>query len=182
MTSWLRVLVLALALTLIPLGIGMVLVIRDRTDPGPAAYESTALASYDTSTVRITRSPFCDRIAPEAVTAALDGEASSDEAWNDGDEAPGVGQITHEFGCQYAGDAEAEASAWVVAPPISVERAGRLTAEAATERGCQALPDAPAFGDPSVAISCSGPQRSVVSSAACSATRGSAVGWRSPGR
>jgi hypothetical protein len=48
------------------------------------------------------------------------------------------------------------ARAWVFAPPVTPDEARALAAAAARERGCRALPDAPAFGSPTAAIACTG--------------------------
>lgn len=154
-------LLVALATTMVLVGTGVWVTSAPDTEREPAPYEGTPLASYDTSVVPIARAPFCDLIAPEAVEAALAAEPKDEERWVDGDDLSGIG-VVHEFGCRLRAG-RTEARAWVLAPPITVERAGRLVRSARQESGCQATEDAPAYGDPSVALICTGPKRQFAS-------------------
>lgn len=163
MTSWLRALAIALALTAIAVGVGVVLNARGPAEPEPVGHTSTPLASYDTKAVAIARSGFCDGVPDEAVTEALGAAADDESAWANGDEVPGTPEVAHEFGCSFTGTAGAEAAAWVFTPPITVDRASDLAEEAATQQGCRVEPDAPAYGDPSVALVCAGPKRTFAS-------------------
>ncbi len=129
-------------------------------DGSPAAAPSTVpptpLASFDTTVLTVARADFCARVAPAAVEDALGGAAASSRSWANGDRAKladGVTDVAHEFGCRWRAADGTTATAWVFAPPVTREQAGRL-ARAATGDGCRPVPDAPRFGAPSVAVRC----------------------------
>lgn len=162
MSTVLRALSLSALLTLAPVGIG-VAVSDDRTPTRePAGYQATELADFDTSTAVVQRAPFCELVAEEAVDAALGGAATLTSYVNgeESDAVPG-GDVSHEYGCRFVPDAEgsaagastAEARGWVFAPPVTADRARQLVAAART-KGCTVAPDAPAYGTPSVALTC----------------------------
>ncbi|QYJ04248.1 hypothetical protein KUV85_00775 [Nocardioides panacisoli] len=151
----------AIGATAVLVGTGVWLTDEPAPAP-PPAYEPTLLEDVDTSTIAITRGPFCDLLAEEPVTEVLGGEVSDRTVWVDGDELPGVG-VVHEYGCQLRTEDGPEARAWVLAPPVTPAR-GRELAEAATaESNCEARGDAPAYGAPSVALVCEGPNRTFAS-------------------
>lgn len=156
-----RSMLLALVLTALPVGAGLLLADPgDETEPvaEPPAHESTPLASYDTASVVVARAGFCDRIPEEAVAEALDGRPPRSEVtWGNGEPAtvvPGVEDVAHEYGCRFEGGSGTEARAWVFTPPVTRERAADLVAEASRQGSCERRPDAPAYGDPSVALVC----------------------------
>ena len=157
----LRSILLALALTALPVVAGVIWAgsgsDRDPAPTGPPAYESTPLASYDTSTVAVARAGFCDRIAEEAVSEALGGEPSAESSYDTGERAAvaGAGEdVLHEYGCRFRGGRGAEARAWVFAPPVTVERARGLVEEASGIGRCRPQQQAPEYGVPSVALVC----------------------------
>lgn len=150
-------LLVALASTMALVGTGVWVTGAPDTEREPAPYEGTPLASYDTSVVAIARAPFCDLIAPEAVEAVLGAEPAKETQWVDGDALGGIG-VVHEYGCRLRAG-RTEARAWVLAPPVTAERAGRLVRSARRESGCRATRGAPAYGEPSVALICTGPKR-----------------------
>lgn len=175
MPTVLRAFLLAAVLTLCPVAAGVLL--ADDGEPQeaapppqqqPPAYESTPLASYDTTTVAVARRGFCDLLSEDALAEALDitVEAEREESsYANGDRAalvPKVEDIAHEYGCTIAGG-RAEARAWVFAPPVTVDRARELVRAAEGERACAPQPDAPAYGEPSVALLCTGKVMRVVS-------------------
>jgi hypothetical protein len=123
--------------------------------PVPSAV-STPLTDFATDGVTIARADFCARVAPDAVEEALGGAAESSETYANGDRAqvaPGVHDVVHEYGCTWKAADGTIARAWVFAPPVTAEQAAALR-KAATGRGCRPIKDAPAYGDPSVAVRC----------------------------
>lgn len=173
MPTVLRAFLLAAVLTLCPVAAGVLLV--DDGEPQqaappqePPAYESTPLASYDTATVAVARTAFCDLVSEDALAEALDITVETDRdesSYANGDRAelvPKVEDVAHEYGCTVVGG-RAEARAWVFAPPVTVDRARELVTAAEGERACAPQPDAPAYGEPSVALLCTGKVMRVVS-------------------
>lgn len=150
-----RALALAALLTLVPVGIG-VAVSDDRTPTREvAAYEGTDLADFDTAAAVVQRAPFCELVPDEAVSAALGAEAEL-TAYGNGEESEALpsGDVAHEYGCLFnAGPTVGNARAWVFAPPVTAARAGQLVSAARTA-GCTAEAAAPAYGTPSLALSC----------------------------
>ncbi|NYD58046.1 hypothetical protein BKA08_002284 [Nocardioides marinisabuli] len=134
-------------------------------EPTEPAVSTVALADIDTSDLVVPRVGLCDGLPVAAVEAALGGEARRSETWADGEEArlsAEVRDVAHEDGCRFDGPARTSAAAWVFTPPVSPARAEEL-AESALDgagRRCRDVPDAAAYGDPSVAQTCrSGPLR-----------------------
>ncbi|GAA1789393.1 hypothetical protein GCM10009795_038960 [Nocardioides hankookensis] len=103
------------------------------------------------------RGDFCPRVAPQAVTDALGTDSSDEKTWANGDRvrlADGVKDVAHEYGCSWTADDGTVARAWVFAPPVTAADAADLGRKARRSDGCRALPDAPAYGAPSVAVRC----------------------------
>ena len=169
----LRVLVVAGVVTLVVVGGGVLALGTSGTsgtggsgdDPAPrvAAFHTTPLAGYDTTTASVARAPFCDRIDDRQVEAVL-GQAPEPTTWQSGDQVDvaGSGQtdVVHEFGCSYAVAGVGTAQAWVFAPPMDAERAARLVTSAGKAAGCQAGPG-PAYGSPTLALVCAAPDGTV---------------------
>jgi hypothetical protein len=159
MPTVVRVLFVALLLTALPIGAAVWL--RGGAEPsphtGPAPYRSVPLEDYDTTVVDVTRAGFCDRIAPDAVSAALGADAKDNTSYANGDKVelvPRETDVAHEYGCTYLGPHGTEARAWVFAPPVTVDRARQLVDEASGISGCKRQRPAPAYGDPGVALVC----------------------------
>ncbi|KQW49285.1 hypothetical protein ASC77_11405 [Nocardioides sp. Root1257] len=130
-------------------------------DDGPSAdrpsASSTPLQDFATDDVSVVRGEFCPRIAPEAVTDALGSESTDGTTWANGDRvelADGVRDVAHEYGCSWTAADGTVARAWVFAPPVTAAGAADLGRRARGADGCRALPDAPAYGAPSVATRC----------------------------
>jgi hypothetical protein len=125
-------------------------------DAAPSApFTATALADADTSGVVVTRGPFCDRVDARVVEAVL-GSAPQPQSWANGDQVDlgnGSPDVVHEFGCAYADPAAGEARAWVFAPPVDATRAAQLARSAGKAAGCTPG-TGPAFGSPTLALSC----------------------------
>lgn len=163
MLRLLRWLLLAVAVTALPVAVGVV-VLDDDDAPAarypPEDYESTALADYDTSVVALSRAPFCGRIPEEAFTEALPGDVGwTVTAYRNGqaaEMAPGLEDVAHEYGCRVegAGLVSGEVRAWLFAPPVTRSRAADLISEAAGRGSCKRQAQAPAYGEPSVALIC----------------------------
>lgn len=129
---------------------------RTTTPAATTTAPDVPLDEVDTSTVAVARTEFCGDVAPEAAEAAL-GEAPSDTTtYADGQSAQVTGtvrDIAHEFGCGWS-TPRANARAWVFAPPVTRRAARELVADARAEDGCSVESNAPAFGEPSVALTC----------------------------
>lgn len=126
------------------------------TPAAPTTAPDVALAEVDTTTVAVARTAFCDAVPAEAVEAALGAAPSDATTYADGQRAQVTGDvrdIAHEFGCGWT-TASANARAWVFAPPVTRRTARALVAEAREQDGCTAVPGSPAFGEPSVALTC----------------------------
>lgn len=150
--GWMRTAALALAL------ISTVALLAGCTSssdsPEPAA--STPLASYATESLTVARGDFCDRIGSAAVTRALGGEAEKTTHYTSGvptEMEVDLVDLSHEFGCRFT-TPDATARAWVFAPPITNERAKQAIASLTGMDRCVVLPDAPAFGQPTIALAC----------------------------
>lgn len=129
------------------------------SDPAPEAEPTdpgTPLASYDTTEVALARAPYCDRVEPGAIAAAL-GEVARRTSSHDNGEpvrlADGRRDVAHEYGCSWS-VGRATARTWLFAPPVTTGQARALVAEARSIPGCRADAKAPEFGTPSVALAC----------------------------
>ena len=127
--------------------------------PGPAAGPSeaaTPLASYDMAGVAIVRAPYCDRVDEAAVEEALGEPARRAASWDNGEPVRlggGVEDVAHEYGCTWSAGT-ARARTWLFAPPVTGTRARDAVQQARATRGCGPDDEAPAFGTPSVALTC----------------------------
>ena len=128
----------------------------DPPEPEPV-FTTTPLAEYDATSAVVARAAFCDRIDDRQVAAALDVEAAPDvQAWSSGDQVDlgdGTTDVAHEYGCGYATTDVGEARAWVFASPVGVEQAERMVRIAQKARNCTTA-DGPAFGAPTLAMTC----------------------------
>lgn len=130
---------------------------EEEPDPGPPPAEPTPLAELATESLTIARKPFCAQIAPAAVEDALGGAPERRDQWVNGDRAtvaPGVADVVHEYGCRWRAVDGTAVSGWVFAPPIAPGRAAVLRRAAAQADGCRPVAGAPAYGSPSVAVTC----------------------------
>ena len=148
---------LATAATLVAVG-GGVLALGGTGAPshGSAPFTTTPLSAYDTTTAVVVRGPFCDQLDLRQAEAALDGPVDNTHSWRNGDTlevSPGVTDVVHEFGCEYTAADGTVAHAWVFAPPVDAKQAERLIRSAGKGPGCEAG-DGPAFGDPTLALTC----------------------------
>lgn len=144
----------AIGATALLVGTGVWLTAEPEADPArEPGYRPAALADHDTGSVALVRGPFCDLLADGAVEHAVDGDPGTPTTWTDGDELPDVG-VVHEYGCRWTAGGGAEASAWVLSPPVTEQRADRLADAAGREGECRTRSDAPAYGAPSVALLC----------------------------
>jgi hypothetical protein len=162
-------LVVAVVLTAALVTVGVLVLGRDSSTPrraaGPKPFETTPLSAYDAQGVALTRAPFCDRLDPRQVSAALGAQAASTRSWKAGDRVSlgkGAADEAQEFGCQYDGPDGAVARAWAFAPPVDATAAAKLVKSASKARGC--APVAPAFGEPGTGLSCSAADGSATAS------------------
>lgn len=125
-------------------------------EPQPAAPEPTTLESYDTSGVRVVRSPFCDRLSPTGVEHALGDPPERSTSWQNGDRVrlpDGSRDRVHEYGCAWTAGDGTSARAWVFVPPVTPGDARRLVGSVVRDDGCETSRDTP-FGRPSVTARC----------------------------
>lgn len=144
---------LAVVLPVVVAGAGLLTACTRADLPEPEPALATPLASYDTGRAVVTRAEFCELVGPDALEEAL-GEVVEPETWGDGDRID-VGarrDAVQEFGCRWPARA-ATGAAWVAAPPVSLDLARRLVGEQ-PGAGCSHVTDAPAYGDPSRAVTC----------------------------
>jgi hypothetical protein len=152
----------ALAATVV-IVVGGVLALDDGDDTTPPeiddTFTTTPLSDIDTTGVSVVRGPFCEAIDDRQVEAVL-GAVPDVLEWRNGDELDLAGSrrdVVHEFGCSYAVQDAGSARAWVFAPPVDAARAARLVESAEQGAGCQTAPG-PAFGAPTVALTCTNKQ------------------------
>ncbi len=127
--------------------------------PSPATPEPTPtpLAALDTTVMTVQRAAFCDLVDPAALERALGGEPGDVRTYRNGESAlvaPGVKDISHEFGCRWK-RGRTVARGWVFAPPVTPDDADLLRTQARRADGCTVRGAAPAFGSPSLARTCS---------------------------
>lgn len=125
--------------------------------PQPSAVDSgTSVGDLDTTALVVRRAPFCDRIDPQAVTRALGARAATAHEYRSGERARVAGHVSdvlHEFGCSWSASGTT-VRAWVFVPPVTAQRARGLVHEVQGTAGCTRAPDAPAYGHPSLSLSC----------------------------
>ncbi len=130
-------------------------------DP-PAAPEpdrGTPLTQVETTSLTVARGPWCAQLTQSSVEQALGTAVAESSQHLSGDRvriAPGVRDVVHEDGCAFTGEDGTVARTWVFAPPVTPARARQLARAAAATQGCTPLPDAAAFGSPSVGLLCEG--------------------------
>ena len=151
----LRRLLLAAVATALVVGCGVALR-GGEPEPEQVSAASTPLSSYDTSRVTILRTSFCERVPDEAVEEALGAAPEDATDYGNGDRvrlAPKVRDLAHEFGCTWTAGGTT-AAAWVYTPPVPRPLAATLLQQARSASSCSAVPDAPAYGEPSAALVC----------------------------
>ncbi|WP_232677556.1 hypothetical protein [Nocardioides sp. R-C-SC26] len=155
--------VVAVLLTALAVVAGTALRSADDVDEPSAPVTAPPLPDLDTATMPVARAGFCAEVAETAVVEALGGDATDAVAYDDGELAritPKVTDIAHEFGCRWDRKG-ATARAWVFAPPVTPARAEQLIETARAGATCRPIDGAPAFGSPSLALTCrtgKGPQ------------------------
>lgn len=138
-------------------------------DPEPAAVPSspsTPLASYATEGMVVPRGHFCQNIGEAAIEETLGGPPGGSRTYDNGDRARLTRQVTdvaHEYGCVFASADGTTARAWVFAPPVTQKRARGLVSGEGRGADCRVAENAPAFGEPSVAVTCETPERTTTS-------------------
>jgi hypothetical protein len=151
-----RRLLLSGAVTVLAVAGGVVVLEGDGSSGGEPDATSIPLTAFDTSALTILRSEFCDRVADESVSAALGTEPDDATAYDNGDRVRLAGRVrdrAHEYGCSWTANG-ATAAAWVFAPPVPRSTARDLLRQARAAQGCEAIPDAPPYGDPSAGLVC----------------------------
>jgi hypothetical protein len=116
----------------------------------------TPLSGFDTRAVSIARADFCGLVPESAAELALGAPIESTSDYGNGERAKitrEVHDVAHEFSCSWSTEAGTTARAWVFAPRITKKQARAMVRQVSREQGCS-VPDAPAFGKPSVATVC----------------------------
>jgi hypothetical protein len=113
-------------------------------------------AHLDLSGLPVPRRDVCDSIPEEGVTQALGGVVAETRHYGNGDEVevvPGLLDISHEYGCVYAGQDGTVARMWIFARPVGSSEARTLVRRARRGRSC-AFPDLLVFGAPGLSSVC----------------------------
>ena len=150
-------LLLASVLTAAAVGGGVVLFEDDESDDEQTT-ASTPLSSFDTEGLTILRTGFCDGLPDTAVTEALQAEPEEESSYANGDRVRLTAEVrdrAHEHGCRWTAGG-VTAAAWVFAPPVPLATAEELLRRARDAKGCEPVPDAPAYGEPSAGLVCTG--------------------------
>jgi hypothetical protein len=133
-------------------------------EPGAASSATTStLADVDVASLPVHRGEFCGLVAKGAPQAALDGEVEETVEYGVGEEAevvPGTTDVSGEYSCTFTAADGTAARAWVFAPPVTPDRARRLT-RAARDRDCRERDGS--YGRPSVSLVCRSGKRLQVS-------------------
>lgn len=106
-------------------------------------------AAVDLSTLSVPRTAFCDRLAGTDVRGALDAPVAGSDEYHSGERvllAPGVRDVSHEFGCIFDATTGAQARVWVFAEPVSEGEAARIGRGVRRAPRCRPLDARPAFG------------------------------------
>lgn len=149
------------AVVLTAIGVAAGTVLLDDEAPAPPAtkpFAVTPLEGFETTTLTVPRASFCSEVDTRQVEAALGSEPVDARGYDNGEDvdlADGVSDVLHEYGCVWAAADGSEARAWVFAPPVDAARAQRMADEAGRSRGCEPA-TTPAYGEPSVGLTCSG--------------------------
>ncbi len=124
----------------------------------PPEAEPTSMSELDAGSVVVPQIDFCELVDEAAVTAALQGEATADSSYGNGDEVALATleqpDVVHEIGCTWERTDAASARAWIFARPVRPEFAKRLV-ELAASKGCTTKPT-PEFAETSVLRTCPG--------------------------
>ncbi|HET9422164.1 MAG TPA: hypothetical protein VFO49_13585 [Nocardioides sp.] len=149
-------LLLAMVLTAVAVGGGVVLFTDDESGDSPPQATSAPLSSFDTSRLTVLRTGFCDGVADSAVAEALGADPEQESSYANGDRVRLTEEVrdrAHEHGCQWSAGG-VTAAGWVFAPPVPRSTAETLLRRARDAKGCEPIPDAPAYGEPSVGLVC----------------------------
>ena len=150
-------LLLASVLTAAAVGGGVVLFADDESGGGPPAGHQRAPLLLRHRGLTVLRTGFCDGVADSAVAEALQAEPEQESSYANGDRVRLTEEVrdrAHEHGCQWSAGG-VTASGWVFAPPVPrVHRRDLLLRRARDAKGCEPVPDAPAYGEPSVGLVC----------------------------
>jgi pyruvate/2-oxoglutarate dehydrogenase complex dihydrolipoamide acyltransferase (E2) component len=158
-------LLLAAALTAVAVGGGVMLFTDDDSSGHTAQATSAPLASFDTSRLTVLRTGFCDGVADSAVEEALGAAPEQESSYANGDRVRLTEEVrdrAHEHGCVWS-TGSVTAAGWVFAPPVPRATAETLLRRARAAKSCETIADAPAYGEPSVALICAGERGQEVS-------------------
>lgn len=160
--AWpLRLLVVAVVVTVAVVAVGTYLRTPPRqaaappprpAPPAPVVPLSAPLSSVNTTMMTVQRAPFCDRLAPSDLTAALGGPVRHISSYSAGQRTSvgGVTDVVDEYGCRWSASRR-QARAWVFAAAVTPQWAHQLAATAPA--GCHALHGLQ-YGAPSAAFAC----------------------------
>ncbi len=123
-----------------------------RSTPAPPSAGDGAL---DLSAMPVDRDDPCPVLLADDVVEALGTEVASTAHYGNGEEAevaPGVVDVSHEYGCVFQAADGTAARLWVFARPVPQDEARTLVRRA--RRGDCAFPEPLVFGDPGVISVC----------------------------
>lgn len=124
----------------------------ERSTPPPPSVDEAVL---DLSAMPVDRDDPCPVLLEDDVVEALGTEVARTAHYGNGEEAevaPGVVDVSHEYGCVFEAADGTVARLWVFARPVPQDEARTLVRR--TRRGDCAFPEPLVFGDPGVVSVC----------------------------
>lgn len=123
---------------------------------GPSPSVSPTDSKLDLSRLPIPRTQICELLSDDGVKEALGGPIAGTDHYGNGDEvevAPGLVDVSHEYGCVYRAKSGDNARVWVFARPVARSEARTLVRRARHGRDC-AFPKPLGFGSPGLTSVC----------------------------
>ncbi|HEX6249091.1 MAG TPA: hypothetical protein VFZ64_14560 [Nocardioidaceae bacterium] len=131
----------------------------DETGGPTPASPTPGEARLDLSGLPVPRAEVCDALAEDDAARALGGPVEQTAHYGNGDDveiAPGVVDVSHEYGCVFEAADGTVARLWIFARPVTTGEARALVRRARRGRDC-AFPDVVVFGRPGLTSVCEVP-------------------------
>ncbi len=122
----------------------------------------TGSPTRDPARLTVRRGPLCAALQPADARAALGAPVARRSSYAPGERvllAPGLRDVSHEYGCAFRSRSGAQARVWVFAEPVTRRRASALVRSAAGATGCRFATIAEGFGAPAAGTRCPRPHR-----------------------
>jgi hypothetical protein len=129
---------------------------------GASSAEPTGSPTPDPARLTVRRGPLCAALQPADARAALGAPVARRSSYAPGQRvllAPGLRDVSHEYGCAFRSRSGAQARVWVFAEPVTRRRASALVRSAAGVTGCRPATIAEGFGAPAAGTLCPRPHR-----------------------